>query len=1114
MRKQIIKQSLSLLLALCMLLGNCTVGFAESENAQATVTTDENGIVTVTVAGPIESSAETGLDASVTISYYADGITETNNNVYIGNSVGETERIYEGDDDDTATIIDVQGPVTVEAKGTREISWYEWDEETQSSIPKSIEIENNATGINSNTINGNITINVDESVNAISEEGYSRGINAAVYDLPENETGASVDISVGDGINAKGNTGATGIRSTVDSYSENNEAEHSISIDVDGDISASSGGNTTGISASNNASNAEINITAAGDVTADGGNRTTGISAATNGENAETSVSVGGNVTAKTTGTHEETQYGWDEDEKWGPSGTKDVGNDAQGISASAKSGENSITVEGAVNVSSEKGNGTGVAANLHQYSDTPKDTSIEINIGDHITVQGETSASGLDTRIYNYSAEAEEESNRSITANVDGDISVSSNGNTTGLSSSSDVNNAETNVKVEGDVTANGSGETSGVTATTNGNDAETTITIAGDVTAEGGNYTSGVSAFTDGEDAETTITIAGDVTSNATGTHDVTVWTWDEEAQRSIATGTETVGNDAQGISASTDGGDIKIVIDGNVNVTSEKGASTGISTVLGQFDDDMRDNSISIDVHGNVTTSGVNHAGGIFAHAGMNITDPESGDEENDKPTENISIAVDGDISAKAENSAFGVTVGADGIDSIDIDVGGSISADAKTALGLCVDVVQSDATINVGGDITSSDQGILIASWKHQENELEDGGSVQIIVGGDVTAGSKGLNIEGNGNADINVLIEGTLKSEKEAVVIEPSETAENVTLTVWKIEPNEAGEIARVGGDVAVMKGETAEPAETEQGEQPEQSEQKENAAEAFAKTINYIIKLQESEGADLSVDGATVTKDGLYTAHEDDTVTLKITLQPGYLLINAFNNDMVIQRAADGNYYVTVPRGGGVLLSVKAGQMAQDYWDDYAAPLQVSVVKKPKKQNNGNAASKETDAILSSGVLLSEQTNAEGITEWTLDLNMPKDGFSDGLVITADLPTVEGVAAELVSTPVVSGLYENELCRMDTLDNQLVFSFYKQYENETHNEPGLNAGARKVQLAIQTKPAESWPEGATAEMTMHAEAAHQGTKYQFDVALMMQDGSVLAKWEKNRNNQE
>ena len=76
---------------------------------------------------------------------------------------------------------------------------------------------------------------------------------------------------------------------------------------------------------------------------------------------------------------------------------------------------------------------------------------------------------------------------------------------------------------------------------------------------------------------------------------------------------------------------------------------------------------------------------------------------------------------------------------------------------------------------------------------------------------------------------------------------------------------------------------------------------------------------QPTAGATLSTEG-TYDYKGYKVAKEDDIVILKIDLKKGYELVDAFwdeDQKATLLRDAGGNWYLAVPRGGGVLLSVK-----------------------------------------------------------------------------------------------------------------------------------------------------------------------------------------------------
>ena len=73
-------------------------------------------------------------------------------------------------------------------------------------------------------------------------------------------------------------------------------------------------------------------------------------------------------------------------------------------------------------------------------------------------------------------------------------------------------------------------------------------------------------------------------------------------------------------------------------------------------------------------------------------------------------------------------------------------------------------------------------------------------------------------------------------------------------------------------------------------------------------------------------------------AHESDTVTLKVEVPSGYELTGAFNGTdtkVVLLKNEEGDYYLVVPRGGGVMLSVEFTEIPQPDPEPAPAPAPV-----------------------------------------------------------------------------------------------------------------------------------------------------------------------------------
>ncbi len=191
--------------------------------------------------------------------------------------------------------------------------------------------------------------------------------------------------------------------------------------------------------------------------------------------------------------------------------------------------------------------------------------------------------------------------------------------------------------------------------------------------------------------------------------------------------------------------------------------------------------------------------------------------------------------------------------------------------------------------------------------HSQNLTEE---TQIMVDGDVTGSAVGV-LYGTGENDkMNMIVNGTVSSTNEqGVGVYTDDDGSNFTLTAWKIIPT--GEGSDLGKNVvAALVGDSG----------PEENVE-------FEKKIQYIVKVDPAEVAGVNSlgatkeDGSALDKEDDYEwAHEGDTLLLKVELQDGYELTNAYgkeNQSYPFTKDQSGNYYITVPRGGGIFISVE-----------------------------------------------------------------------------------------------------------------------------------------------------------------------------------------------------
>jgi hypothetical protein len=282
----------------------------------------------------------------------------------------------------------------------------------------------------------------------------------------------------------------------------------------------------------------------------------------------------------------------------------------------------------------------------------------------------------------------------------------------------------------------------------------------------------------------------------------------------------------------------------------------------------------------------------------------------------------VSVEGDVNVEAEHN-FIPAVCSEARDKgeADVVIGGDVKS---TGDGVNATAYYGGtANVIVFGNVTSSgtakpagDGDFLTAAVVEAYGE---GANAEVFVAGDVTMeNDKGvaLMLKAGVDTKASMTVNGTVKGGEIPIQITNHEKDfSNISLTVWKIEPNADGALARLyHQDTGTVE-----------------------RSEEFEKTINYIIRLEETDHADLTAQD---------TAHEGEKVVLKIDVQDGYELVNAYNGEgdkVALAKDSSGQWYVIVPKGGGVYLSVELRKKDSDKKDD-----------DDKKDNNVIAATTTT----------------------------------------------------------------------------------------------------------------------------------------------------------------
>ena len=505
---------------------------------------------------------------------------------------------------------------------------------------------------------------------------------------------------------------------------------------------------------------------------------------------------------------------------------------------------------------------------------------------------------------------------NADVTAVVGGDLTVSApEGYVQGIQLDDIAEEGSAIASVGGDITLFG-GEDGGRAIYADVENAEATINVGGNVTIETENgYNYGITLNMD-DNATVTASVDGDVTVTS-------------------------LEGSAIGVSADSGNSDGTVTIGGDVVVNSDGFYAQGIygCAYTDSYEEEASDNeaSLYIQTDGDMMVAGGEEANGVVMYS--------SGDGA-------IAYAsVGGDVAATADYYAVGVTASAYDEAITNVDVSGDIVATAdEYATGISAwSGYEGSANVWVDGGVTAVSEdygttGIYAESYDDgltsvyvggdvyaigsEENTTgvytyNDGGLVSVIVDGDVVSDGIGLDMNAQGYqlsesetnltevtvigdviaadtaasitlendaASMDLLVDGTLSGEH-AIVLSEQTVTDNLTLTVWEVVPNEDGNLVERLNEDGTYEADK----ETE-------------------KKIQYIIRMDQNVATE-----GTTDYEGYDVAHEGDTVVLKVNVPAGYVLDGAFNGTdtkVTLEKNEKGEYFLVVPKGGAVMLSV------------------------------------------------------------------------------------------------------------------------------------------------------------------------------------------------------
>ena len=354
-----------------------------------------------------------------------------------------------------------------------------------------------------------------------------------------------------------------------------------------------------------------------------------------------------------------------------------------------------------------------------------------------------------------------------------------------------------------------------------------------------------------------------------------------------------------------------EVSVKISDKITAESEDMIATGVK-VLSNGDVKTDIQTADIEAHGAALSSGlevVNYGGDVDAEVNGTIEVTSSEGKSSDGvfirdglggasgELGTVTVNVNGDISSDGQGISVRVySVKEEWLDDVIPEMDDSELISTEYHKNMDHEVESLSTYYNEEDDYYYDSEGYV---WRETDKSGE--GSVKVTVTGDVTGGQTGLLLSGNTLAPVDIIVDGTLSGGESAVLVRDERITDNLTLTVWEVKPGESGNLV-------------------EKQVSNEDGTNGTEAMEEVEKEIQYIIRLrQPDEGGALSMSG-TRDYEGYQVANEGDNIVMRLNLNEDYELIGAYGDaeqQVTLMQDADGHYYLIVPRGGGVELSVR-----------------------------------------------------------------------------------------------------------------------------------------------------------------------------------------------------
>ncbi len=389
--------------------------------------------------------------------------------------------------------------------------------------------------------------------------------------------------------------------------------------------------------------------------------------------------------------------------------------------------------------------------------------------------------------------------------------------------------------------------------------------VSVTGGVTGEGGSAVIGLN-----EGGSTTILITGDVTAS--------------EASQAVA------------VQAEGEGTETYLAVDGDVSLTGSEELPTAAAVELIVQDEAA------------VTAT---FTGEKIEATGMPAENGDGGSEaiglELVNNGGNLDVVAVTDISAKGAEINTGVQVKSvptnflsdPSMDPIEIpETAIEDRIQAKNEYGENVTLYRYQ-----GEWYACNDDGLYI-----RYSAVYDEGTTNLTITGDITGEQFGMQIMVPDDQDMTALVDGTITGDTAGIVLEEyTEIGDNLKMAVWEVVPNK--------DKALIVRSTTDDYGKTVYTEDREAE-----------KLLRYIIRIEENSRPYIDAYGTTDFMAGngdMYqVAGEGDKILMKLNIPSDKELVAAYwdknqsEAGKLLVDSATGEYYVEVPRGGGVMLSV------------------------------------------------------------------------------------------------------------------------------------------------------------------------------------------------------